>query len=100
MIPSPSSSSALPAFLLMILLFSIPPRCSALTGIRKHNSREVHSHGTPRSLSPPPPLIPASTPSELPARTQQALSSLGPVFQGEPVRQRTTPVKQGHKEGL
>lgn len=47
MIPSLSSSSnPLP-----LLLFSQSPCCSELKGIRKHNSQEVHYHGTPRSLS-------------------------------------------------
>lgn len=38
---------------------SLPPRpcCSVQRGIRKHNSQEVHSTGTPRSLSSPPTLL-------------------------------------------
>ncbi|KAK5930357.1 hypothetical protein CgunFtcFv8_026594 [Champsocephalus gunnari] len=86
----------------MLLLSSVPPCCSALRGIRKQNSREVHSHGTPRSLSTPipsPPLASAPPPPGF-LLTQQALSSLKPVFQEEPVHQHTTPVKQGRKEGL
>lgn len=71
MIPSPSSSSSSTPF----CSFSLPPCCSALRGIRKHNSRDVHSHGTPRSLSSP---LPFSVLHLL----QASCHTAGPFFSG------------------